>query len=308
MPRPLREASGGENAMIEEKLKLIIKDIGVLNSYLNHAPMPLYILDSPEAIERWKRDSEVNENNNFRIAVPKCANDIISEETNVRGSSSSQLCMTIEGHKNMFSGQSFVQLRTINEEIRNEKDNANDAKNNILRQINPDAKTKWESTRMVTRESSNRVYSWTVLDWEEHERKIRGKEAVLDLFMLYCDQTIAVYDAEIAERKKSPKIKELTKNAASIVKQGEKLKSTIIQSNVELLKAISNNGRPEFNKSKVFINAKMEFEDLSYQHSNLMAQLAFFTNETENVRSFPSLVCADISVENSIKDEWRRYA
>ena len=293
--------------MIKEELKQIIKESGELNRYPKQIqPIPYCILDSPEAIERWKEDSEVIENDNFRLAVYQCANDIISEETNVQGLYSSRFYMTTEAHKNTFSGQSFAQLRSTVEEMRNEKDNANAAKINISRLINANAKMKWENTRMVTRESSNRVYSWTVLDWEEFLRKNEGKIAVLDLFMLYCDQTMAVYDAEIAERKKSPRIKELTKNMASITKQAEKLKLVVIQANEKLQKALSNNGRPDFKNSQVFINAKREFDDLSYQHSNLMAQLAYYTNETKIVPSFPSLTCTDTSAEHAIKEEWKK--
>jgi hypothetical protein len=244
----------------------------VLNLYLKQlSPTPQYLLDSPEAIKRWEKDREVIEENNKRLAVPPCAIDIITDETNVNGSYSSRLHMTPEAHKNTFSGQSYAQLRSTVEEIRNEKDNANTAKTNITKLINVEAEKTWENTRMVTRESSNRVSSWTVLDWKEHLKKYKGKIAVLDLFMLYCDQTIAVFDEEIAARKKSPKIKELTKNMASIAKQAEKLKLVIIQVNEKLQKALSNNGRPDFKSSKVFINAKAEFDDLSYQHSNLMA-------------------------------------
>jgi hypothetical protein len=211
----------------------------------------------------------------------------------------------------------LTQLNGTRQKLRDSLETIIEADNVALQSINKDAEMYYEKTGDIIRKDARgntciRSRPWKEFaersPWTDFTEEVNGDRVILKIGKRIFQQILANYDAVIAERKESPKINEITKNTASIVKQAEKLKRTIIQTNEKLQKALLTNGRPDLKNSKVFINAKTEFDDLSYQHSNLLSQLAFYTNETENVPSFPSLTCTDTSAENSIPEKWRYNA
>ena len=280
----------------------------VLAQYLSGMSwIPPYPLDSCN-IERLKKDKEEVESHNRRLAVNKAIYDFNAEVGICGHSFSSWQCMTGESLKNRLVALPLAQTQSEQQKKRQIIETAKNGKQLWSKLRDADAKDEYTRTRTVTIKTANRIRSVVPINWDEHYAKVEGVEATYDLFMVYSEEDLAIFDAEIIERKKSPKIKELTKNMVSLVKQAEKLKFAIIQANIKAQKALSSNGRPDIKTCKVYVNAKTEFDDLSYQHSNLMTQLTFYMNDTASIPSFPGLSCDDISAEHAIKEEWRRYA
>ncbi|GEM_PF-6339876 len=291
--------------MNEQKLKKIIEESGVIVS-LTRMPSTLhYPLDSAEAQERYAKEKE----SNFQKAILEGAYDIATSLGAFGGSSSSFQATSPEVHKNTLINLNFAQLISNAGEITQEIEKLRSAKPLLSRLIDANAKSQWELCGTITIETSNKVSSYTENDWESHETKIKGKEAVLDMAMLFYEKILAVYDAEIVERKKSPKIKELAKNLTSNVKQAEKILPTIVKANERAQKALAQGQKPDLKTCNVYIDATTELSELSSQYSVLKKEIDFLTNERiPNLPDFPMLSQNDISADHPIKQEWRRFA
>jgi hypothetical protein len=303
------ERKRGENHMNEQELRKIIEESEILAPYIRTMPsMPQYRLDSQQAIERYKSDLVTVEQDNFSASVYQCAFDIAMWVSGVGGSFSSLQCMTPEAHKNTFSNHNFAHLHTIAQEIRQEIEKLKNAKLPLSKLIDANAKAQWESCFMITLGTTNKSSSWSEPDWEKHETKIRSKEAVLDMAIILNEKLVAVYDSEMADRKKSPKIKEIVKNMSSLVKKADKIRPTITKANEKAQKALAHGTKTDLKTCKAYIDATIELSDLCQQYLTLENQLRFYTNEAINGLDFPALTASDTSAEYEIKKEWRRCA
>lgn len=295
--------------MNEQELRKIIEPSEILAPYLRTMPsMPQYRLDSQQAIEHYKSDLEAIEQNNFNVSVCQCAFDITLWISSVGGSFSSLQCMTSEAHKNTFNDHNFAHLHTIAQEIRQEIEKLKNAKPLLAKLIDANAKSQWQGSYMITIGTSNKSSSYSEPDWEKHETKIRGKEVVLDMAILLNEKLVAVYDAEMADRKKSPKVKEIIKNMSSLVKNAEKIRPTVTNANEKAQKALAHGTRTDLKTCKAYIEATIELSDLCQQYITLENELRFYTNEAINDLDFPALTASDTSADNEIKKQWRRCA
>jgi hypothetical protein len=295
--------------MSEQELRKIIEDSGVLALYLRQMPsLTQYTLDSGQDIERYKKDIEAKEQNNFHASVYHCAFDIAMWIAGVGGSFSSLHCMTPESHKNTFSNHNFARLQSTLQDIRQEIEKLKIAKQLLSKLIDANAKTNWESCYMITLGTPNKSLSWRELDWNSHQKKIESKLAVLDLAILLYGKILATYDAEIADRTKSPKVKEIVKDMTSLVNQAEKVLQTIVKANEKAQKALTQGTRPDIKSCKAYIEESTKFNELSYEFSVCKNQLDYYINVAPNDVSFPALTSSSTSAESEIKKEWRRFA
>jgi hypothetical protein len=295
--------------MIEQELKRKIEESNVLARYLkNMPPMPNYRMDSEEAQTRYIRANAITQENNFRASVLECAFDIASWVSGCGGSFSTWQCKSPEAQKATFINLSFAQLLSSAHDIRQEIGKLKNAKLLLLKLTDTDAKAKWENNFSITLLTANRASSWIEYNWKTHEAKMRGKEAVLDMAIVQNEEILVVYEAEIADRTKSPKIKEIVKNMQSLVKQAEKILPTITKANGNAQKALMQGTRPDLKSCKIFIEGCAEFSELSYEFSALKNQLDYYTHQTPNDVSFPALTSNDTSAAYEIKKEYGRYA
>jgi hypothetical protein len=294
--------------MNEEEIRKIIEESEILTPYLRTMPsMTSYSLDSEQAIERYKKDKALNEENNYYASVFQCAFDKASWLSGSGGTFSSYQCMTPEAHKNTFINLNFAQLLSSSQAIRQEIERINDAKPLLSKLIDANAKAQWDRNYSITLETANKSSSWNERDWDSHITKNKAKQAVLDMAILLYEKILAVYDAEISERKQAPKVKEIIKNMSSLVKQAEKTLLTIGKANQKAQKALEHGIRPDLKTCNNFIDATAEFSELSHQYSIHQNQLDFYTNESSNDLAFPALTSNDTSAEYEIKREWRKF-
>jgi hypothetical protein len=290
----------------EQELRQRIEESEVkeLIEALARSSMPRFPLDSPEAQERYKQDLE----HAFRNCVLEYAHEIGTSLGAFGGSYSTLLSTTLEVHKKTFISLNFASLKTNSQEISQEIEKLKRAKPLLSRLINLEAKKQFDNTRMVTIERSNSVSSESIDDWQKYESKIKGQEAVLDLAILFYEQILAVYTQEIAERQRSPKIRELISNMTKLVNDAEKIRRYITTANEKAQKAIAQGTQPDLKTCKTYIEETIEFNDLLTKYLDLKSQLDFYTNDTSNVASFPALSSDETSADHQIKTIWRRYA
>ncbi len=296
--------------MNKEELKKIIVESGVISSYLKHMPpMPYYMLNSDEAIERYKKDSEAFREDNFRSSVSQYALDeVVMWVSQIGGTFGYYQYMNPEAHKNTFSNLNYAQLTAKAQEISVENERLKSAKPLLLKLISSDAKTQWEKNYAVTIEKPDRCLSWVVHDWEKHDTEIKTKNAVLDFDIIQHEEILDVYNEEIAHRKQSPKIKDIIKNMTSIAKDAEKIRLKIRDANIKAQKSLTNNSSPNLKVCSTYIDAITDFAELSHHYSVLQGQLAYFTNETANVPSLQGLTSDETGSDFEIKKTWRAFA
>lgn len=289
--------------MSEKELRRIIEESEVIAN-LTKMHLLRFTLDSETAKEQYGKDVETN----FRRGVFEGAYEIAMSLGAFGGSYSTLLGTTPEVHQNTFNNLNFAHLESNAQEIKQEIEKLKSAKPLLLKLIDADAKTQWERTFMITIETSNRAFSYNEQDWNEHETKIKSKEAVLDMAILLYQKILVVYDEEITDRKKSPKVKEIIKNMSSLVKQAEKILPTIGKANQKAQRALANGSRPDLKTCNNFIDASAELSELNQQYSTQQNQLKFYTKESLNDLAFPALNGNDTTAEHEIKREWRKFA
>lgn len=298
---------GGEN-LTEAELKTLIDQSKLLNNYNSTLQSPPnYPLDSPEAIERYTKDLESIQENNYRGAVLKCTFDIVLMTTRYTGSLHSNRKLSPNIHKNAFGQLQFHQLLSLLSSLNDDVERINEAKPILSELIGDDAKAEWDRSFTVTIRTISGYKGTAVKNWEEHENQIRAKLAVLDMALLIYGKLITTYEEEIADRKKSPRTSQILKNMAGMVKKANKIKPAMTKANAKAQKTLIH-GVPDLKTCSEYIDASAKFSELYSQYINLQTELSNYTNEIADIPLFPALSDAETSAARAINETWRRYS
>ncbi len=196
-------------------------------------------------------------------------------------------------------------------EARNQRDRLNpkNVQLSLPKLIDSRAKEQYhEGSHTTTLRLPTSSRSWTSFDWDEFETQVKGKMAVVELAILLRQKILAIYESEIAARKKSAKAKEIINRMTTIVKQAEKIRPTIAKTNAKAQRALDNHDKPDVKTSKAYVDAYAQFSDLSNEHQSLRTQLEFYTTELPETASLPPLRFEDTTAKDAIEKIWRNLA